>query len=177
MKKYATAFAICFPLTLQAASIGGDTPPKQTKTTTECVEGQIFDQEKNECVDAQESFLLDEERMKAVRELSYAGKYDRALLVLASVTQQVSSSVMTYRGFIARKQGQMARAFDYYDRALELDADNVLARSYLGQAKLKVGNKADAEIQLAEILARGGTGTWAEKSLDQALRGGVLFDY
>ncbi|MCY4334529.1 MAG: hypothetical protein OXC60_07615, partial [Litoreibacter sp.] len=61
--------------------------------------------------------------------------------------------------------------------ALEADADNLLARSYLGQGLVVVGDRAGAKLQLTEIRARGGRNTWAEFALKSAIATGVGSNY
>lgn len=171
------AAAITIPSIAFAAGSQDSSPPKSTKTSTECKAGEIFDAASQTCVDAQSGSLNDELRYDAVRELAYAGAYDRALLVLSSMTDQASSPVLTYRGFIARKTGDMDSAMEFYAAALEANADNILARSYMGQAHLTLGDRTGAENQLAEIRMRGGRDTWAEASLKIALQSGKTFSY
>ena len=65
----------------------------------------------------------------------------------------------------------------HYARALEQDADNLLARSYMGQGLLEQGDFAGAKRQLDEIRTRGGAGSWAEASLAAAIRTGVTYNY
>ena len=160
-----------------AAGSGSSTPPKTTQTASDCKAGEVFDTKTNTCVDSQSKLFDDDTRYEAVRELAYAGQYDRALLVLSSMTEQNSSRVETYRGFIARKQGDMDAAMVHYARALEIDADNILARSYMGQAFVTLGDTASAQTQLTEIRTRGGRNTWAEASLALALKSGKTFSY
>ena len=65
----------------------------------------------------------------------------------------------------------------YYDQALTRNPDNILARSYMGQGKVAAGDKVAAVIQLREIQARGGAGTWAETSLRSAIETGTTYSY
>ena len=58
-----------------------------------------------------------------------------------------------------------------------MNPSNVLARSYMGQGLVEQGNIADALVQLREIRAHGGTGTWAEASLRTAIATGQTFNY
>ncbi|MEM8582143.1 MAG: tetratricopeptide repeat protein, partial [Pseudomonadota bacterium] len=58
----------------------------------------------------------------------------------------------------------------YYEQALAADPDNLLARSYLGQGFVAVGNLTAARAQLQEIRARGGRETWAEFALETSIR-------
>lgn len=71
-----------------AASSGDSTPPKTTKTTTECKAGQVFDNKTAKCVDKSSSLLDDDTRYDAVRELAYAGLYDRASDILNVMNQR-----------------------------------------------------------------------------------------
>lgn len=171
------AVALTVPTLAFAAGSGDSSPPKTTKTSTDCKAGEIFDKASKTCVDAQSGSLDDDLRYDAVRELAYAGQYDRALLVLSSMSDQASSPVLTYRGFIARKTGDMDAAMDFYTAALQADADNILARSYMGQAFLTLDDRSAAEEQLAEIRKRGGRNTWAEASLKLALQSGKTLSY
>lgn len=171
------AIALTIPTLAFAAGSGDSSPPKTTKTSTDCKAGEIYDKASKTCVDAQSGSLDDDLRYDAVRELAYAGEYDRALLVLSAMSDQASSPVLTYRGFIARKTGDMEAAMQFYTAALEVNADNILARSYMGQAHLTEGDHDAAQIQLAEIRARGGRNTWAEASLNLALQSGKTFSY
>ena len=80
-------------------------------------------------------------------------------------------------GSANRKAGRMDEGMKYYQTALAQNPDNILARSYMGQAYVQMGNKQLASAQLDEIVARGGQGTWAEQSLRQAIQTGALFSY
>ena len=164
------------PAAAFAAGSGDSSPPKTTKTSTECQAGQIYDEQAKACVDKSSSLLDMDERYEAVRELAYAGQYQRALGVLGEM-DATESRVLTYRGFIARKTGDMEAAGRFYLAALEADADNILARSYYGQGLASEGDRAGAKLQLAEIRARGGRNSWAEFSLRQAIETGVGYSY
>lgn len=158
---------------------GGDsfTPPTQTQTTKTCSKGQIWDDASKSCVDSSQSSLDDDQRYQAVRELAYAGAYDRAAAVLDSFADARDDRALTYRGFLARKTGQSDAAFALYAAALERNPDNLLARSYMGQGLVAAGQRDAARLQLAEIRARGGAGTWAEEALDRALKRGSAYNY
>ncbi|PTX56507.1 tetratricopeptide repeat protein [Litoreibacter ponti] len=173
---FATAL-ICLPALAFAAGSGSSAAPTSTKTASDCKAGQVFDQRTKSCLDSKSDLIDDDARYEAVRELAYDGQYDRALKVLASMSDQSESRVLTYYGFITRKQGDMAGGFAYYTAALEADADNILARSYMGQAMVQLGQIGAARAQLAEIRSRGGDGTWAEASLSKAIATGATFNY
>lgn len=174
-------FAVAMGLVLTAGAalaVGSDdtAPPTPTPTTTECPEGQVWDDETKACLEADASNLTDEDRARAVRELAYTGRYSAATIVLDAMPQQ-SDTVLTYRGFIARQQGDWWSALDNYNRAIEVNPDNILARSYLGQGLAMRGEIAMAKRQLEEIRRRGGTGSWAEAALIEALTTGTSSNY
>ncbi len=152
-------------------------PPEETETVTECEEGMVFDEESEACVEPQDEALNDADRIQAVRELAYAGKYGAARIVLDAVTDQNHDMVFTYRGFTARKMGNMDEAMIEYSRALDVNPDNILVRSYMGQAFVETGQYELAQAQLSEIRARGGRGTWAEISLRLAIDSGRTYNY
>lgn len=169
--------AIMIPSVALAVGSNTDTQPTQTNTTAECTNGQVWDEKTQECVDAQDSRLDDDTRYDAVRELAYDGQYDNARKVLAAMSDQHDTRVLTYRGFISRKTGDTERAFEYYEQAIAADPNNILARSYYGQGLVAAGKTAAAARQLWEIRNRGGAGGWAEQALNDALKTGGSSDY
>ena len=177
MRRLASVIAICLPST--ALAVGGldETPPTETQTTTECAAGQVWDAAEGACVAPKESNLDDDTLYRAVREFAYTGDYDAALGTLAAMSDQEDDRVLTYLGFVNRKLGRTDMAMDHYRRALAQNPDNLLARSYYGQALVLGGNMAGAEAQLTEIRARGGRGSWPEVSLRLALNGGTVSSY
>jgi len=62
-------------------------------------------------------------------------------------------------------------------RATKPNPANVLARSYMGQGLVEMGNITAAIRELKAIRAHGGTGTWAEASLARAIASGETFNY
>lgn len=159
--------------TFSAMAAGGSssTPPKQTQTYSECKDGKIYDAITNSCVEADKQSFNDDQRYDAVRELAYAGAYDRAELVIASADAPNAPRFLNYRGFIARQQGNMEAAMVHYTAALTADPDLLLARSYMGQGLAADGKIAEAKEQLYEIAKRGGRDTWAYVALKMALNG------
>ena len=169
------AWTLLMPLAL-AAGDDASTPPPRTPTPS-CPEGQIHDRKAGKCVPVQSSTLSDDERYLAVRELAYLAHYAAAALVLDAMSNPDDDRVLTYRGFIHRKLGQMAQANQYYQAALEKNPNNLLVRSYMGQGLVASGDLPAARRQHQEILARGGRGTWAEVSLRDALASGQTYRY
>ena len=159
-----------------AAGSGSSSPPTPTQTTT-CPEGTVYDADAGGCVAPQESGLSDDELFEAVRELAYAGRLDDAALALDAMSEGRTGRVSTYLGFIARKSGDFDLALSHYREAIAADPDDLLARSYMGQGYVAEGDLAAAELQLAEITARGGAGTWPEIALRRAIETGQGASY
>jgi predicted Zn-dependent protease len=165
------------PFAAFAAGSDSTTPPTPTETTTKCTKGKIYDAKTKKCKNPQDASLGDDARFGAVRELAYAGRFDDALAALKAMQEGESDRVLTYLGFITRKSGDMAGGMAYYARALEVNPDNILARSYMGQALVEQGDIAAASRQLEEIRRRGGADTWAETSLAHAVGTGQTLNY
>lgn len=177
MRSFVLTLALIVPVSVMAAGSSSPNPPKSTKTTTVCQTGLIFDERSKKCVAPKESSLGDDALYQAARELAYAGRYDDALLVLAEMSDQSESRVLTYYGFIHRKAGRVDQGMACYQAALNADPDNLLARSYMGQGLVMQGDIEAARAQLREIRVRGGRETWPEVSLRQAIRSGQGFSY
>lgn len=168
---------LALPASVHAVGFNDDDPPTPTPTTTQCPDGAVYDPETEECVVIEESRLDDDALYDAVRELAYAGRLGDALRAVRRMSDQTDTRVQTYLGFIARRQGDGARALIHYAAALEADPDNVLARSYLGQAHVAAGRMDMARQQLLEIRARGAEGSWPDRALAGAIETGLLTDY
>lgn len=153
----------------RAVDTEDDTPPTPTETTTECEDGQIWDPKTQSCLASDASVFTDEDRYKAVRELAYAGRIQDAISVLESAESPQDPRFLNYHGFTQRKLGNMDAAMAYYRKALEIDPDYVLARAYMGQGLVAIGNVAEAKHQLAEIRKRTGAGSWPYIALKRTL--------
>ena len=162
-----------------ALAVGSDDsePPKPTATTTECETGTVWDEKTKTCIKAEDSSLNDDQRFGAVRELAYAGRYDEAIRVLATMREGETSRVLTYQGFLLRQTGRIEDGIASYERAIALDPGNILARSYYGQLLVQMDELAMAEDQLTQIRAHGGSGTWAETALSTAIKTGVTYTF
>lgn len=178
--RLAAAFCLAFAPAIVFAA-GSDSPtvgkPVSTPTTQTCKGVQVWDPATQKCVNPQGSSLDQELLGEAVRELAYADRNEDAQGVLRAMADQESDLVLTYWGFTHRKLGNLDQAKMFYDRALEKNPDNILARSYLGQGYVTEGNMAEARLQLEEIRARGGAGGWAEQSLVTAIETGETSNY
>lgn len=175
MKIFALATVLALPLAAApafAAGSGDEAAPEKPK----CETGMVYDKKTKSCVTAQDSKLDIDSLYETVRELAYAGRYADAQIVLAEMPQN-DDRTLTYLGFTNRKMGNRDLAMHYYERALVVNPANVLARSYMGQGFVSEGNITDAITQLKAIRAHGGSGTWAEASLRQAIATGQTFSY
>ncbi|MEM6373176.1 MAG: tetratricopeptide repeat protein [Pseudomonadota bacterium] len=192
----AIALPLSLPTSALAAGGGGEAKPKKTETTQNCLQARqwdpeikkyvrfsqpvngVWDANIKKCVRPDKTSHLDSDTLyKAVRELAYAGRYGEAIEVLDQMPDQLDDRVLTYRGFTARKLGDLQQADLYYEQALTVNPDNILARSYMGQGKVVAGDMVAALTQLREIQARGGAGTWAETSLRTAIETGSTSSY
>jgi len=178
--KFALTILIATSLLVSPALASGSrtvTPPKPTQTTEDCKDGQVWDKKAKACVDPQSGALDDDALYGAVREFAYAGQFENAQNVLRAMSDQNDDRVLTYWGFTTRKMGDMPGGMAFYARAIEQNPDNILVRSYMGQALVEQGKIKAAHAQLDEIRARGGTGTWPEIALNEALTTGKSRDY
>jgi tetratricopeptide (TPR) repeat protein len=160
-----------------AAGSDDSEPPKPTETTTECAKGEVWDEKTATCIKAESSLLNDDQRFGAVRELAYAGKPEEAMAMLALMTEGETARVLTYQGFLLRQTGRVEEGIAAYEKAIALDSGNILARSYYGQLLVQMDETALAQRQLAAIRMYGGGGTWAERSLADAIETGVTYTY
>ena len=177
MRLLAALAITALPFAAFAAGSDDAEPPKPTETTLECVKGEIFDEKTQKCVKPEGAMLDNDQRFDAVRELAYAGRTTDALRVLASMTEGETDRVLTYTGFLNRQAGDWEAGLAAYDRALVQNPDNILARSYLGQAYVLMNELQLASLQLTEIRARGGAGSWADTALATAIMTGTTTTY
>lgn len=171
------ATTLSIALSHAAFAVGPAEPPIPTETTRTCPEGAVWDAQLGRCMGIRESRLDQPTLIETARELAYADRYDDAIALLERATDAENSMVLTYLGFAHRRAGRMETGFDYYDRALISDPDNLLARAYLGMAYLLIDRPWAAQGQLAQIRVRGGEGTWPEQALQQAIASGDITGY
>ena len=177
MRPLAALMLSALPFAAFAAGSDETVPPTPTETTTECKEGEVWDEKTKLCTAPEDARLNDDTRFGAVRELAYAGRPDDALRVLSAMREGQTDRVLTYLGFTNRKAGRLEEGLAFYAQALTRNPDNLLARSYLGQAYVDMGETTLAAAELNQIRARGGEITWAYASLDQALITGQTTNY
>jgi len=94
---------------------------------------------------------------------SNAGRYQEAADAFKAAIAQKADYAEAYNmlGFCTRKMGNVAGAFAYYDKALQLKPNFPEAREYYGEAYLQQGNLAKA-VQQYIILEKAGSKNAAE---------------
>lgn len=157
-----------------AFAAGDDSPPK--KPTVFCTGGKVYDEAVKKCVAPKESSLDRDELYEAVRQFAYAGQFHDAQSVAQALPQD-DPGRLTYMGFTHRKLGNPDLAMIFYQRAIDMDPANVLARSYMGQGHVESGEIDLAMIQLKAIRDHGGAGSWSEISLRNAIATGTTYNY
>lgn len=163
---------ITLPFAAFAAGSDDTAPPTPTETTTQCTDGQVWDEKTKACVAPEDARLEDDTRFRAVRELAWAGRQDDARRVLAAMTEGPTDRVMTYEAYTLRKSGQIEAGLAAYEAAILANPGNILARSYYGQALVEQGEFDMAKAELAQIAAHGGAATWAHQALATAIETG-----
>lgn len=157
------------------SSSGDDAAPKATETTLKCKKTEVYDVKLKKCVELKKSGmneLMDEDALyNTARELAYFDRPEDAITLLKQIANQNQPRVQNYLGFANRKAGRMEDAMMYYNVALSMDPDYVLARSYMGQGLLQQGDFGGAYAQLREIKERAGTTNRPYQMLAAAITG------
>ncbi|KPB01194.1 tetratricopeptide repeat protein [Ahrensia marina] len=142
--------------TLNSAMAAGSSSEPAAKVE-KCADGEVYDKKAKECVKEEESSLNDADLLDNGRALAYAGRFEEAVKVLNKIENKQTAEVQNYLGFSSRNAGNIDKGLAHYRTALSINPDYTLARSYMGQALLKKGDRAGAVIQLSEIKDRVGT--------------------
>jgi tetratricopeptide (TPR) repeat protein len=125
-------------------------------TTPQCRQGLVWDAGQNKCVEPAPSASESETIYQQGRELAETGRYGEAIIVLSRLANGGDPRVLNYLGFAHRMEGRVRVGLGYYREALRIDPDHVLARAYMGEAFLQMGDLDAALAQLAEIEKRCG---------------------
>lgn len=147
-----------------AGSGGSD----QTSTPT-CKSGEVYSQKEKKCVPANQGAIDDDDLFETGRALAYAGRYGEAIQMLGLVSDKNDPRVLNMLGFSHRKSGRIEVGLGYYQEALTINPDFVLAREYLGEAYLTLGDLASAKTQLSEIEKRCGKGCAEYAALEKQI--------
>ncbi len=126
-----------------------------TSTTPSCKRGHAWDKRKKKCVKAKKSSNLSDENIYQVaRNLAYETRYEEAISILKLAKNQADPRILNYLGYSTRKSGNVQKGLTYYQAAIKANPDYTLARSYMGEAYLQLGDVKAAKVQLAEIKLR-----------------------
>ncbi|KMW57156.1 hypothetical protein AIOL_002117 [Candidatus Rhodobacter oscarellae] len=178
MRSMILATVLALPTVAFAAGGGDDSAPTPTSAEKACMKlGKVLADDGKTCVAPSSGALDDAALYQAARAFAYAGQYPETLAVLAAMNDAQDDRVLTYKGFVHRKQGDLEMGNAYYRQAIAKNPDNFLARSYMGQGFVEAGDLVAAAAQLKEIRARGGAGSWAEVSLTKAIESGTTYSY
>lgn len=129
----------------------GDAP----SPTTSCKRGWVWSGSLGKCVRKRSDAGQTEQLYQQGRKLAKAADYRAAIATLASA-DQADPRVLNYLGYSHRKMGQFDKAIAYYEAALKINPDFVLAREYLGEGFVAMGQIEYAYEQLTEIANRCG---------------------
>ena len=144
------------------------------ETTQECPAGQIWDKDTQKCV-VKSSKIDDDSIYEYGRMLALSGRYGEAIETLSLAADKSDPRILNYLGFSHRKQGRVDVGLGYYEEALKANPDYILAREYMGEAYLQLGDVASARNQLEEIAKRCGAGcdeyTELARQIDSHLKG------
>jgi len=129
---------------------------KEKLCTPQCKRGRAWSKKRKKCLRVKVFNSTDEERYVVARAKAYGGDYRDAIALLEPISHTNDPRVLNFLGYSNRKLGMFDTALAYYRRALEINPDYTLARSYLGEGYLQIGRADLAQIELAEIAERCG---------------------
>ncbi|SMH51472.1 tetratricopeptide repeat protein [Mesorhizobium australicum] len=169
LKLSAAVLALALPLAWPALSAGGDSGSGASDQTPTCKSGEVYDKTEKKCVPAKQGAVDDDSLFETGRALAYAGKYGEAIQMLGLVSDKNDPRVLNMLGFSHRKSGRIDVGLGYYQEALTINPDFTLAREYLGEAYLTLGDIASAKNQLSEIEKRCGKGCAEYAALEKQI--------
>ncbi|MCO5162759.1 MAG: tetratricopeptide repeat protein [Mesorhizobium sp.] len=165
-----TAFlALTLPAASLAYAAGGDGGSGGSGQTPACKSGEVYSQKEKKCVPANQGAIDDDDLFQTGRALAYAGRYGEAIEMLGLVSDKNDPRVLNMLGFSHRKSGRIEVGLGYYQEALTINPDFTLAREYLGEAYLTLGDLAAAKNQLSEIEKRCGKGCAEYAALEKQI--------
>lgn len=141
-----------------------------SKTVAKCKKGYVWDKAHKKCVVPKQGMLDDQSVYEAGRDLAYAGRYDEAIAVLETATNKEDPRILNFLGYANRKSGRVNVGLGYYAEALRVDPDYTLAREYLGEAYIQIGDLGKARAQLLQIEQRKGKNCPEYRALSAGLK-------
>lgn len=150
---FSTLFSTLMWLGVSGAEAAGDDPPPSTKT---CPPGQIYSDAKGKCVKKGASVVPDAKVLQQAWMLTKQGEMDAARELFQFVADRDATNPVALNGlgYTNRKMGAFDNAIGYYRRAIQLDPNYLLARSYLAKGYVSIGLIDHAREQLDEIAQR-----------------------
>ena len=148
------------------ALAAGDSGSSDTPT---CPTGQVYNQQKKMCVNAQSGVIDDQSLTTYAYALAQEGRYEEALATLDLLRNPNTAEALNYRGYATRKLGRVDEGIGYYLQSVALDPEYTLVREYLGEAYVIKGDISNAKLQLTEIEKRCGTTCEPYQDLAEAI--------
>lgn len=161
---FIAAATLTLPLAVLAAGEESQVPT--------CKKGEIYDQKSGKCVKQEGATLSDADRARYAYALAKAERYEEALAILDTVSDQTRPDVLNYRGYATRKLGRVEEGIGYYLQSVKADPAYALVREYLGEAYLTQGRRDLAAEQLKAIEGICGTDCEPYEDLSAALAKG-----
>ena len=123
-----------------------------------CKSGYVYSEKKKRCVREDTGILERSDLIRHAWQKAYAGDYHEARAVFASLANEPSAEIYNGLGYSNRKLGAVETGIAYHRKALPLEPEYVLARSYLSEGYVQSGKLDLAREQLAQIGERCGKG-------------------
>lgn len=91
--------------------------------------------------------------MKSAQSHADAGRYDEAIKELQAILEKDHGNADAWNllGFSYRKNDNLDRAWDAYERALTIEPNHLGANEYIGELYLRQGNLEQAQAQLEKL--------------------------
>jgi tetratricopeptide (TPR) repeat protein len=165
-----------------AFSLGGGTDSSSnTNTTPACKTGFVFSKARKKCVRSaaqrskkcKKNYIYSRSKKRCIRKwsqiipdvelkeqgwaLAYAGEFKSAIDVFSHIAAKNDPEALNGLGYSHRKLGMVRRGIGFYQKALKINPDYILAREYLGEGYVAAGRINLAKRQLSEIKKRCGT--------------------
>lgn len=135
----------------------------------------VYGKKVQKCVKLKVGMLTDDELYDQARLLAKVdNEYDWALTLFDYVQNKDDPKVLNYMGYSNRKAGRLETGIAFYQKALAIDPNFVLAREYLGEGYVVAGRTDLAMLQLDEIKTRCGTTCEEYKDLSKSIELGTV---
>lgn len=160
----AATFVIATSFTVAHAASSGS-----SSSSTTCKSGWVYSASKKKCVKQTSEVVPDKSLKTQGWALARAGQYENAVDLFRLVADKRDPEALNGLGYTHRKMGQVEQGIAFYQEALGINPNYILAREYLGEGYVKLGKMDLAREQLAEIGTRCGTACEEYLLLAQAI--------